>query len=316
VLAGALLVIVAAAGAARQADEWTLVISAPSTADAGSQFTVSATVTYTYPTNNANITMVVQLPMAASVVSWSDQAHCSDPSFSKASYCTFPNLSGSATVDFVLTAPDTVASNLPSIATTANGFATPAEPTGASANTLVTASPPAITISAQPSPGQVVPGGTVGFAVTATNTGSAPLANVWISNELGTGWSADSMTQSSGLGFSCSRRDSWDSDCFIASFAAGATATFSASATAAPAAAGVLNSRFVVYLGPSPGGTSYAITVANVPVVPQASTPTTTTTTPTTTTAQTTTSTTATVTAPKLPARQRHSPLAAVLSRP
>jgi hypothetical protein len=286
------LVLVTGAAAARQADEWTVSItSTPSSVVAGGTFTVSATVTYTYATNN-DITLIVQLPDGTPMST------------------TFNGLSGSQSVSYQVTAPQNAApgTDLNSTASSTSGY--PPFPPSASATTVVVNPPPAISISATPSASQVPLGGTASFAVSATNTGSSPLADVVISNQSGVHWTNEAMSQTGGPGFSCSHPNPFDTNCQISSFPAGATATFTASAVADPTSATIgeiLNARFFVFLGGATGGQVYSSAVSSLQVV--AATPPTTTTTPappapppppttTTTTATTTTSTTTTTPTP------------------
>jgi hypothetical protein len=284
----------ASAGARQLADTWTVNLTTPGTATVNTEFTVTASVTYTYPTNN-NITLTVQLPGNATVVSYDDHAHCSDPTFSKTSSCTFPLLSGTATVNYTLrAAPAAPGDGMTMIASSANGFATPSPPPGVSTGTTVLAPPPSITISAATSASQAVAGTPDSFTVTVTNTGSFATANVWVEFDQGFHWTGDSMVQAGGPAFSCS-----NDQCFAASFPGGSTATFTARATPASdvTPGQILDTRYMVYLGPSPGGSAYASTSASL----QVAAPATTTTTPTTTVSRppsTTTTTTTTTTTP------------------
>jgi len=292
------LILVAGAPASTRADEWTVSVSAPSTVLPGADFAVTASVTYTYATNNDNIVLSVQLPNEAAIKDVSDHTNCNT------SGCTFHGLSGTASVTYTLTAPASPGPNLNSSASSFNGFSTPTPPPTASATTTVVAPPPPVTISVSGSSHQVSPGGSISFAVSLSNTGASAIADVSLSNQLGVDWSDESMGQTGGPGFSCSHPDAFDTYCQIASFPAGATATFSATATAAMTAAigEILNSRFfgtastvwsVEVVAPTPGTT----TTAPPPPPP----PTTTTTTTTTTSSSTTTATTTTAPTPPTP---------------
>jgi hypothetical protein len=284
------LILVAGAPASTRAEEWTVSISAPSTVLPGADFSVTASVTYTYATGNDNIVLGVQLPNDATIKDFSDHTNCNT------SGCTFHGLSGTTSVTYTLTAPSSPGPNLNSSASSFNGFSTPTPPAPASATTTVVAPPPPIAISVAGSTHQVSPGGSVSFSVTLSNTGGSAIADVSLSNQLGVDWSDESMSQTGGPVFACSHPDAFDTFCQIASFPAGATATFSATATAAMTAAigEILNSRFfgsastvwsVEVVAPTAGTTT---TTSAPPPPPPTTTPVTTTTTPSTTTQTTT----------------------------
>jgi List-Bact-rpt repeat protein/PASTA domain-containing protein/uncharacterized protein DUF11 len=134
----------------------------------------------------------------------------------------------------------------------------------------------AISISASPSANQVELGGSVSFSVTATNTGPTAIDKVWVSHISGVHWTNEAMSQTGGPGFSCSHPNVWDTNCQIASFPAGATVTFTASASADQASATIgeiLNARFFVFLGDVPSGGVYTGTVVSLPVVAAAPPP-------------------------------------------
>ena len=177
--------------------------------------------------------------------------------------------------------------------------------------TIVVNPPPSISISATPSASQIPLGGSVSFAVSATNTGSSPIADVVVSHVSGVHWTNEAMSQTGGPGFSCSHPNPFDTNCQVSSFPAGATATFTASAVADHASATIgeiLNSRFFVFLGGATSGPVYSSTVSSLQVVAATPpTPTTpappppprSTTTGATTTSSTTTTTTSTTTTPE-----------------
>ncbi len=99
------------------------------------------------------------------------------------------------------------------------------------------------------------------------------------------------MSQTGGPSFTCTQPDAFDTNCFLTSLAAGASAAFTETATASPGAGvgTILNTRYTVYLGASPGGTAYTTTASSVQVVAAAPP------------AQTTTTTAPTTTGPRAP---------------
>jgi uncharacterized repeat protein (TIGR01451 family) len=202
--------------------------SAPAAASAGSNVTYTIVVTNAGPTDAANVTMSDTLPAGTTFVSESQTngpaftcttgatVTCSIASLVAGASATFSvtvNIAAATPNGTVITNTATVGSSTPDPAPN-NNTSSASTTTGVNADLGVTKSGPTFT----PSNTNVV------YTVIATNAGPSDAANVTLNETVPAGMTFVSANQTNGPVFNCS--GTGPVVCTIATFAAGATATF------------------------------------------------------------------------------------------
>lgn len=205
-----------------------VVKSAPSAATAGSNVTYTITVTNAGPTDATNATMTDTLPAGTTFVS---ENQTSGPTFNCTTgatvTCTIASFPSGATAVFsVVVAFSGSIANGTTVTNTANvTSATPdtnATNNSSSASTLVSAN---ADLSVNKSgPPTTLSNTNLTYTVVAANAGPSNAASVTLTDTLPAGTTFVSVNQTTGPAFNCS--GSGPVVCTIASFAAGASATF------------------------------------------------------------------------------------------
>jgi uncharacterized repeat protein (TIGR01451 family) len=209
-----------------------IVKTAPASVIAGSNITYTITVTNNGPSDAANVVWSDPLPAGTTFVS---ESQTSGPTFTCTTgatvSCSIASLVAGATAVFTITAQvspstpsGTVLSNIatltsPTDATPGNNISGTNTPVSTSADVSVTKSAPTAAFA----------GANVPYTITVANTGPSNAASVTLTDVLPAGTTFVSESQTSGPTFTCTTGATVT--CSIATFAAGASATFNVTVT-------------------------------------------------------------------------------------
>jgi uncharacterized repeat protein (TIGR01451 family) len=223
--------------------------TAPATVNAGTDITYTITVSNDGPSDAASVTMTDTLPPATTFVSLTQT---SGPTFAcAATTCTIATFAADATATFELVASIPASAtgtidNIASVFSTTTGDPDPADNNFIASSTITASADLSVT---KASVGPATPGSTVTYGIEVANNGPSDATSVTLTDALPPGTTFVSLTQSTGPTFACTTPAPGANGtitCTLASFAGGATATFSIVVTLAPDATGTIDNTATV----------------------------------------------------------------------
>jgi large repetitive protein len=217
--------------------------SGPTTATAGTNVTYTVTASNLGPSAAANVTVTDNAPASTTFVS---VTQTSGPTFNCTGVnCTIATFAAGATAtfDYVFAVSSAATGTINNTATIASTTPDPV-PGNNSASASTTVLQSADLSILKSGPAAITAGQNITYTVAASNAGPSSASNVTITDVLPANTTFVSATQTSGPAFNCTTPSAGAAGtitCTIATFAAGATASFNFVVQIAPAATGIIS---------------------------------------------------------------------------